>query len=183
MIRIFLLVALGSCSLLFAEQAERDVPDPTDSLKINPLHGLPYINLALESDAFTELGITDKKPGDRFYFRIEGDSELAKVSFFGDNLAEYLTNVSPALDLMKAYRNRKMAHMGMLCGGALVTLVGTIFSVSDKNLSPVLFVGIGIASLSWIPNYFSKTKIPEAVGLYNKAVERNQPPPQEDDSN
>lgn len=174
MIRILLMITAFSFSFVLAEQAERDVPDATDSLKIHPLTGLHYINLALESEAFEELGITGKKPGDNYYFRVEGDSELTKVSYFGTNLSEYVTNVEPSYKLLNEYRNLRMTYSGMLYGGLLVTLLGGVFSAMDNSLSPTLFVGIGIFSLSWIPNYFSKNKIPEAVGIYNKAIQSHQ---------
>jgi hypothetical protein len=171
----YLIVSLGLLvSFLFAEQAAREKPDATDNVEIHPLSGLHYMELSVEKDVFEQKGITDKKASDDFYFRVEGEEDYTKVSYFGTNLSEYLTNVEPAYDLMSSYRNLKMAHSGLFWGGIALSALGASFYFSNKEISPVLFVGVGSFSLSWIPNMFSQSKIPEAVGTYNESIQKYQ---------
>jgi len=167
--RIFGLILLLSVSFLFAQQAIRERPDSTDQLEINPLNGLRYIELSVEKSVFDQKGI-NKKASDAFYFRVEGEEDYTKVSYFGNNLSDYVINVEPAHDLMASYRNLKLASNGLLWGGVVLAAAGVASLISNSEISPLLFVGIGTFSVSWIPNYFSHDKIPEAVGVYNQSI-------------
>jgi hypothetical protein len=169
MSRLSCFALLFSVSFLFAQQASRERPDSTDQLEINPLNGLRYIELSIEKSVFDQKGIS-KKASDAFYFRVEGDEDYTKVSYFGNNLSDYVTNVEPAHDLMASYRNLKMVHSGLLWGGIALTAVGVVSLLSNGEISPLIFAGAGTFSVSWIPNYFSRDKIPEAVGVYNQSI-------------
>lgn len=169
--KIYLLLCLCFLfSALNAQQAERDSAEATDKLDIQPLKGLRPIDLCIEKDVFEQLGMREKQGGDAYYFKVDGDSEFIKVSYFGDNLSDYVINVEPSYKTLKSYRNLKATHAGMLYGGLALTILGGLISYSDKDLSPTLLVGVGTASLSWIPSYFSSSKIPEAIGKYNESV-------------
>lgn len=161
-------------SILPAQQAEREKIDSTDLLEINPLRGLHFIELSLEKDVLEKQGVNDKKPSDAFYFRVEGEEDYTKVSYFGNNLSDYVANVEPAHDMMKSYRNLKIAHNGLFWGGVALALAGSALIAKNGEVSSALFVGLGSFSLSWIPNYFTQDKIPRAIGIYNESISKYQ---------
>ena len=172
MIKYILLAFLVSFS--YSQQADRERPDSTDLLEINPLSGLHYIELTIEKDVFIQKQITDKSPSDNFYFRVEGDDDYAKVSYFGNNLSDYVTNIEPAYNIMKSYRNLKITENSLFWGGLLMVTAGAAMYLSSKEVSPIIFIGIGSSSISWIPNYFSNDKIPQAIDVYNKSITKYQ---------
>jgi hypothetical protein len=169
MMRFFVFTLIISASILFAQQAIREHPDSTDRLNINPLNGLRYIELSIEKSIFDQKGI-DKKASDAFYFRVEGDEDYTKVSYFGNNLSDYVINVEPAYNIMASYRNLKIAHSGLFWGGIALASAGAVSYAANKDISPLIFVGLGTFSISWIPEYFSHDKIPEAIGVYNQSI-------------
>ncbi len=174
MIKYILLIIGISLSFPNGQQADRERPDSTDIFEINPLSGLHYIELTIEKDVFIQKKITNKKPSDDFYFRVEGDDDFTKVSYFGNNLSDYVTNIEPAYNIMKSYRNLKLAENGLFWGGLLMVTAGTAMFLSSKEVSPLIFIGIGSSSISWIPNYFSNDKIPQAIDVYNQSITKYQ---------
>jgi hypothetical protein len=167
--KTFIIIGLV-CAAAFGQQAKRDTIEATDKLNINPLAGLRYIDLTTEDAVFTAKGIKKKARAYQYYFRVSGEEDYARVSYFGNNLADYVSPVPKAHGHMKSYMAMKFTNIVLFYGGLITTAVGGALSLSKKELSPVVFVGAALFSSSWIPKYFSYNKIPEAVGAYNAEI-------------
>jgi hypothetical protein len=163
-------IILGVLQTCFGIQAQRDEADETDSLNISPLRGLHFIDITTEEDVFLQKGIKKKSKAYQYYFRVEGEKEYTKVSYFGINLAQYLLPVEESHRIMKSYQYMKMMGAATRYGGVAMTLVSGTLSIVNKELNPLLLVGVAILAISYLPSYFTHDKIPEAVGVYNSQV-------------
>lgn len=105
-----------------------------------------------------------------FYFQVDGDSAKEKVSYFGNNLADYICNVQPARIKIGQYRSLKTTQSGLFIGGCILTAIGTFFTSQSGAVSPTMLIGLGTLSFSWIPGYIATGKVPEAVDLYNRSI-------------
>jgi len=172
MLRITLFsILFFACAYTGAQQAERDTAEATDNLNLEPLRGMTYIDLTTEEDVFSQKGIKQKPKSNQYYFRVDRDIRYTKVTYFGDNLAEYVYDVDPAYQIMLSYRNCKMGFSGLFFGGLGLSALGAIVSLAGgEGISPILFVGFGFTLISWVPNYLAHDKIPEAVGIYNEKI-------------
>jgi hypothetical protein len=150
-------------SFAFSSQAQRDTVEASDSIVVNPLNGLRYINLIVKSES-----------GSSFVFQVDGDTTTEKVSYFGNNLADYVSNVASAKKKISEYRTLRVTQTGLLVSGIILTALGTTFTIQDGEVSPTILFGIGTAAFSWIPAYLTQNKISEAVGSYNETLQRHQ---------
>jgi hypothetical protein len=151
-------------------QAGRDTAEAADIPKLEPLRANRYIELTTEEDVFAQQSIAKKPHDNQYYFKVDKDSGYMPVNYFGDNLAEYVFDVDSAYQTMLSYRNTRMAFSAMFYGGIGLSLIGGIVSLVQNSISPILFVGLGSLSISWVPNYISHDKIPDAVGIFNAEI-------------
>jgi len=154
-----LVLFLVLCIPLYPFQAEKDTVEASDTVTVNPLSGLRSINLLQTGEG--------RGP---FYFQVDGDSAKEKVSYFGNNLADYICNVQPARIKIGQYRSLKTTQSGLFIGGCILTAIGTFFTSQSGAVSPTMLIGLGTLSFSWIPGYIATGKVPEAVDLYNRSI-------------
>ncbi|MBL8027142.1 MAG: hypothetical protein JNL74_12060, partial [Fibrobacteres bacterium] len=114
-----IITAVLLCAALsFSYQAQRDTLEPTDSISVSPLSGLRYINLLVNSNSSST-----------FLFQVDGDSSVEKVSYFGNNLANYVCNVESAKKKISEYKTLRFAQTGLLISGIVLTAIGTTFTI------------------------------------------------------
>jgi hypothetical protein len=77
-----------------------------------------------------------------------------------------------AAALLRRERNGRIATWAMAFGGAAVAGVGTATSFGSEGFEPngLVFAGIGVAALSWLPHIMVQRDYEKAVQAYNAAV-------------
>ena len=154
------------CGDAAGQQAEKT----PDSSGVISLEGYQPLDLTTEEGVFSTLGIEKKPKANQYYFRVSGETEYTKVSYFGVNLTPYIQVVPEARSTMNSFLLLRMAHVVMFYGGIATAAGGAAMSVSNKELSPVLLLGAALFSVSWIPLFFSHDNVPDAIGIYNEKL-------------